>query len=56
MNTAAGIGGAVAGVIVPRAGRGWLNAVGACLLLPMAAPALRRALARPAGRPPTDEG
>ncbi|MER6100893.1 MFS transporter [Streptomyces sp. NPDC001832] len=47
MNTAAGIGGAIAGVIVARAGYGWLNVVGACLLLPMAALALRRALARP---------
>jgi hypothetical protein len=48
MNTAAGIGGAIAGVIVARAGYGWLNVVGACLLLPMAALALRRALTRPA--------
>ncbi|MFG2559601.1 MFS transporter [Streptomyces sp. NPDC048496] len=48
MNTAAGIGGAVAGVIVSQAGYGWLNAAGACLLLPMAALALRRALSRPA--------
>lgn len=48
MNTAAGIGGAVAGVIVSRLGYGWLNAVAACLLLPMAALALRRATARPA--------
>ncbi|MFJ4836681.1 MFS transporter [Streptomyces sp. NPDC088746] len=48
MNTAAGIGGAVAGVIVSRLGYGWLNAVAACLLLPMAALALRRAVARPA--------
>ncbi|MFB7219122.1 MFS transporter [Streptomyces sp. NPDC002596] len=48
MNTAAGIGGAVAGVVVSQAGYGWLNAAGACLLLPMAALALRRALSRPA--------
>jgi MFS family permease len=48
MNTAAGVGGAVAGVIVSRLGYGWLNAVAACLLLPMAALALRRAVARPA--------
>ncbi|MFE7705300.1 MFS transporter [Streptomyces sp. NPDC057486] len=47
MNTAAGIGGAVAGVIVSQAGYGWLNAAGACLLLPMAVLALRRALSRP---------
>ncbi len=48
MNAAAGIGGAVAGVIVSRLGYGWLNAVVACLLLPMAALVLRRAVARPA--------
>ncbi|MFE3943055.1 MFS transporter, partial [Streptomyces sp. NPDC059118] len=43
MNTAAGIGGAVAGVVVAQAGYGWLNVAGACLLLPMAALALGRA-------------
>ncbi|WP_406418412.1 MFS transporter [Streptomyces sp. NBC_00842] len=48
MNTAAGIGGAIAGVVVSQAGYGWLNAAGACLLLPMATLALRRALSRPA--------
>ncbi|WP_328889595.1 MFS transporter [Streptomyces sp. NBC_00316] len=48
MNTAAGIGGAVAGLIVSQAGYGTLNATAACLLLPMAALALRRALTRPA--------
>ncbi|CAM5399295.1 putative MFS-type transporter YdeG [Streptomyces avidinii] len=37
MNTAAGVGGAVAGLIMSQAGYGWLNAVGAALLLPMAA-------------------
>ncbi|MFE6976764.1 MFS transporter [Streptomyces sp. NPDC057682] len=47
MNAAAGVGGAVAGVIVSRASYGWLNLAGACLLLPMAALALRRTL-RPA--------
>ncbi|MFE7424380.1 MFS transporter [Streptomyces sp. NPDC057545] len=47
MNTAAGVGGAIAGLIVARAGYGWLNAVAACLLLPLAAMALRRSLARP---------
>ncbi|MEU8530765.1 MFS transporter [Streptomyces sp. NPDC048629] len=46
MNTAAGVGGLVAGLIVARAGYGWLNAVGACLLLPMAALALRGATRR----------
>ncbi|MFF1924001.1 MFS transporter [Streptomyces sp. NPDC058221] len=48
MNASAGVGGAVAGVIVSRASYGWLNVTGACLLLPMAALALRRALSRPA--------
>ena len=43
-----GIGGAVAGVVVSQLGYGWLNAVAACLLLPLAALALRRAVARPA--------
>ncbi|MGW7416423.1 MFS transporter [Streptomyces sp. NPDC054863] len=40
MNSAAGIGGAAAGLIVAQAGYGWLNAAGALLLLPMAALAL----------------
>lgn len=40
MNTAAGVGGAVAGLIMSQAGYGWLNALGAALLLPMAALAL----------------
>ncbi|WP_330295811.1 MFS transporter [Streptomyces sp. NBC_00503] len=40
MNTAAGIGGAAAGLIMSQAGYGWLNVVGAALLLPMAALAL----------------
>lgn len=48
MNASAGIGGAVAGVIVSQASYGWLNLTGACLLLPMAALALRRSLTRPA--------
>ncbi|QGV82855.1 MFS transporter [Streptomyces ficellus] len=42
MNTAAGVGGAAAGLIVAQAGYGWLNAVGALLLLPLAALAIRR--------------
>lgn len=42
MNAAAGIGGICAGLIVAQAGYGWLNAVGACLLLPMAVLAIRR--------------
>jgi MFS family permease len=44
MNTAAGIGGVAAGLIVAEASYGWLNLVGACLLLPMAALVVRRAL------------
>ncbi|MGW6271604.1 MFS transporter [Streptomyces sp. NPDC055060] len=44
MNTAAGIGGAAAGLIVARASYGWLNLIGVCLLLPLAALALRRAV------------
>ncbi|WP_371615322.1 MFS transporter [Streptomyces sp. NBC_00454] len=40
MNTAAGIGGAAAGLVMSQAGYGWLNVVGAALLLPMAALAL----------------
>jgi MFS family permease len=44
MNAAAGIGGASAGVIVAQWGYGPLNAIGAALLLPVAALALRRSL------------
>ncbi|WP_420081149.1 MFS transporter [Streptomyces sp. JL4002] len=53
MNTAAGVGGAAAGLVMSQAGYGWLNAVGASLLLPMAALALftaRRHPAPPAGK------
>ncbi|MFF8834523.1 MFS transporter [Streptomyces sp. NPDC015130] len=46
MNTAAGLGGLVAGLIVSQAGYGPLNAIAACLLLPMAALAVRGALRR----------
>ncbi|MGW0466099.1 MFS transporter [Streptomyces sp. NPDC003027] len=46
MNTAAGVGGLTAGLIVAQAGYGWLNAVGACLLLPMAALAVRGSVRR----------
>ncbi|WP_433406505.1 MFS transporter [Streptomyces sp. CA-146814] len=48
MNAAAGIGGATAGVIVAQWGYGPLNAVGAALLLPVAALALRRSVKPPA--------
>ncbi|MFD3975069.1 MFS transporter [Streptomyces cyaneofuscatus] len=44
MNAAAGIGGATAGVIVAQWGYGPLNAIGAALLLPVAALALRRSM------------
>ncbi|MER5205737.1 MFS transporter [Streptomyces sp. NPDC002825] len=44
MNTAAGVGGLAAGLVVSQAGYGPLNAIAACLLLPMAALALRGAL------------
>jgi MFS family permease len=45
-NTAAGLGGAAAGLVVAQASYGWLNLIGACLLLPMAALTVRRAVAR----------
>lgn len=41
MNTSAGLGGLAAGLIVAKAGYGPLNAIAACLLLPMAALAIR---------------
>ncbi|WP_432113670.1 MFS transporter [Streptomyces sp. S1] len=44
MNTAAGVGGLAAGLIVSQAGYGPLNAIAACLLLPVAALALRGVL------------
>ncbi|MFJ2772812.1 MFS transporter [Streptomyces sp. NPDC087300] len=44
MNTAAGIGGALAGLIVARASYGWLNLVGVCVLLPMGGLAIRGAV------------
>lgn len=47
MNTAAGVGGAAAGLVMAHAGYGWLNAVGALLLLPMAALALYTARRHP---------
>ncbi|MFJ6567203.1 MFS transporter [Streptomyces sp. NPDC091292] len=40
MNTAAGVGGAAAGLVVAVAGYGWLNLAAACLLLPLGALAL----------------
>ncbi|MFJ6795886.1 MFS transporter [Streptomyces sp. NPDC091268] len=49
MNAAAGIGGAAAGLVMSQAGYGWLNAIGAALLLPMAALALFTARRHPAG-------
>lgn len=49
MNASAGVGGAAAGLVMAQAGYGWLNAIGACLLLPMAALALLTARRHPAG-------
>ncbi|WP_313896798.1 MFS transporter [Streptomyces sp. GC420] len=46
MNASAGLGGVVAGIVVAQAGYGWLNALAACLLLPMALLAMRRAISR----------
>ncbi|MBK3579052.1 MFS transporter [Streptomyces sp. MBT65] len=40
MNTSAGVGGAVAGLVVAEASYGWLNLAAACLLIPLAALAL----------------
>jgi MFS family permease len=40
MNTAAGLGGAAAGLVVARASYGWLNLLAACLLLPLGGLAL----------------
>ncbi|MCL8010718.1 MFS transporter [Streptomyces sp. AS02] len=40
MNASAGVGGAVAGLVVARASYAWLNFTAACLLLPLAALAL----------------
>lgn len=48
MSSAAGIGTAVAGLVVAQAGYGWLNAAVVCALLPFGALALRvRGLRRP---------
>ncbi|MFG3493525.1 MFS transporter [Streptomyces sp. NPDC047928] len=42
MNAAAGVGGVTAGLIVANAGYGWLNGVGAALLLPLVLLTVRR--------------
>ncbi|MFF5702582.1 MFS transporter [Streptomyces sp. NPDC012794] len=52
MNTAAAVGGAAAGLIMSQAGYGWLNAISAALLLPMAALALFTARRHPARTEP----
>ncbi|MGW4204886.1 MFS transporter [Streptomyces sp. NPDC004726] len=44
MNAAAGVGGALAGLVVAQAGYGWLNVIAAALLLPLAALTVRRAI------------
>lgn len=36
MNTSAGVGGAVAGLVMAKASYGWLNVAAACLLVPLA--------------------
>ncbi|GAA2444868.1 MFS transporter [Streptomyces macrosporus] len=48
MNAAAGAGGALSGLVVSQAGYGALNAMGAALLVPVAALALLTRLRRPA--------
>ncbi|PJE98591.1 MFS transporter [Streptomyces carminius] len=52
MNAAAGVGGALAGLVMARAGYGWLNALAAAVLLPVAALVLFTRYRRPtaAGR------
>ncbi|MGW1951748.1 MFS transporter [Streptomyces sp. NPDC001920] len=40
MNASAGVGGAIAGLVVAKASYGWLNFTAACLLIPLAALAL----------------
>ncbi|MFR9756748.1 MFS transporter [Streptomyces sp. TR06-5] len=47
MNAAAGAGGALSGLVVARAGYGWLTALSASLLLPVTLLALHTALRRP---------
>ncbi|WP_128377803.1 MFS transporter [Streptomyces cavernae] len=54
MNTAAGAGGAAAGLVMAGAGYGWLNAVAVCLLVPLGALALFTREAR--GRDTADAG
>ncbi|MFF0447821.1 MFS transporter [Streptomyces sp. NPDC004609] len=44
MNASAGVGGALAGLVVAQAGYGWLNVIGAGLLLPLAVLTVRRSL------------
>ncbi|WP_369199571.1 MFS transporter [Streptomyces sp. PU-14G] len=46
MNAAAGVGGALSGLVVAQAGYGWLNAMAAALLVPVAALALAAVLRR----------
>ncbi|MFG3285953.1 MFS transporter [Streptomyces sp. NPDC048111] len=51
MNVAAGLGGLTAGLVVARAGYGWLNAAGAALLLPVAGLALLTSRRTPRAEP-----
>ncbi|MFJ6983602.1 MULTISPECIES: MFS transporter [unclassified Streptomyces] len=52
MNTSAGVGGIVAGLVVARAGYGWLNAGAACLLVPLAGLVLLGRVRRAGGADP----
>ncbi|MFG2877908.1 MFS transporter [Streptomyces sp. NPDC048337] len=56
MNTSAGVGGAAAGLVMSQAGYGWLNAIGAGLLLPLAALALVTARRHPVTAPAPSKG
>ncbi|MBW5485820.1 MFS transporter [Streptomyces bambusae] len=55
-NACAGLGGAAAGLIVAQAGYGWLNAIGAMLVLPMASLALFTARRRPVAEDAAEDG
>ncbi|MFH0520484.1 MFS transporter [Streptomyces sp. M41] len=54
MNASAGIGGALAGLVVARASYAWLNFTAACLLIPLAALALLTRGRRQAKSTPAD--
>ena len=54
MNSAAGVGGALSGLVVSGAGYGWLNAGAAALLVPVAALALLSLTRRGSAQPPVN--